>query len=161
MATSMVDGIAIRETRDAYAPNRRDAEDNVIRLVRELEALQEGLSVTICSLPAPLATVWEGESGSTIRITNNSRRHYSSHSLIAEHEVVVVETLLDPDQIRRDQKKPATKALFYRECNGVLIAVVVKRRAGRGTYNPVVTAFNVEPDLIGRMHAEELLWQRE
>lgn len=122
--------------------------------------MEIGSSVMVCALPIVLADDWGENAGGTIRITSNSRRHYLGHRWIAEREELVVETLLDPDQIRRDQKKPATKALFYRECSGVLIAVVVKRRGGRGTYNPVVTAFNVHPDLTGRMNAEDLLWRR-
>jgi hypothetical protein len=157
----MRNGLAIREIGHTYGTDAEGEGGDVARIVRDLQRLGVGSSVTICTIPAPLAVAWSEDAGITIRITNNSRRHYLGHSLIAEHEELVVEALLDPDQIRRDQKKPATKVLFYRERKGVLIAVVVKKRAGRGTYNPVVTAFNVPRDLKGRMHAEELLWQRE
>lgn len=74
----------------------------------------------------------------------------------------VVRTILDPDMIRRDAKKPGSKIILYRFVDDKMaVLIVVERTTNLEPSNRVVTAFDVRPiEIRRRARLEELLWKR-
>ncbi len=138
-------------------------EDEVARIVRELEALQPGGSARIGSVPDPLRFSWPAARDKPIHIQHSTRDYYRrAHPWVTDHEEDVVRAILDPGMIRLDARKPELRAVLYREAiKGNSVLVVVQQKPGAAPFNRVVTAFDVLPMEVARRNRTELLvWRK-
>jgi len=139
------------------------------RLMRAMElaeayAAQDPIDLFIVrDTPPVLHGAYPGAGQNPIAILANEQRraHLMNHQWIRDDPVRLFRILVDPDEMRRDSKKPNGKVVFYRrDDSGQLGAVVVEMKKNAKLSHSVVSAFDVRSHLENRRGSEILIWER-
>lgn len=123
---------------------------------------QPGTIVVVRNPPAVLELHYPEAFSKPIGVPWSKREYLDRHLWIRDNPEQMFRTLLDPDELRKDSRKPRQKVLFYRRFgDGTLAAVVVEMKTVGTLSNSVITAFDVRTHLEDRRNAEMFIWRKE